>query len=147
MVIQHKKDAKGAIIYTLPGNPTPLARPRFGRGRIFDKQKLLKINHGIILNHLHNNRPFYSGPLSLSAIFYLGFPSRMSRKRKKQLLGTPRPLRPDIDNYIKYILDVANKILFYDDALIAVVHAKKIYDPDPRTEFTITELTNERADQ
>lgn len=147
MATKTKKNTKGAIIYTLPGNPTPLARPRFGRNRVFDMQKLLKINHGIILNHIHGNRPFYSGPLSLSATFYLGFPSHMSAKKKRENTGQYRTIRPDLDNYIKYILDVANKVLFYDDALIAVVHAKKIYDPNPRTEFTITELTNNGADK
>jgi len=135
--IKHKR-----ATYILPGSPIPCARPRFGHRRVFDSQKLLKINHGLLIGHIHGNRPLYTGPLKLNAIFYVAVPQPLTAKKSK-LYGTYRDKRPDLDNYIKYILDVSNNVLYTDDALIAVVHAKKIYDPKPRTEFTITELTNE----
>lgn len=128
------------VIYILPGNPTPLARARLSGRRFFDQQKLLKINHGIILDRIHNEMPLYTGPLEVNATFYLPFQSGASQKLKNKMIGKFRPLRPDLDNYIKYILDVSNKILFHDDSIVVVIHAQKIYDSIPRTEFTITEI-------
>ncbi len=48
---------------------------------------------------------------------------------------------PDIDNVIKYYLDCSNGILFKDDALVATVNARKLYDNESSyVHMTITEL-------
>jgi len=41
---------------------------------------------------------------------------------------------------IKYVEDVCNGIVFYDDAQIVEIVASKIYDEIPRTEFEIIPL-------
>lgn len=133
------------IIYVLPGNPVPLARPRFGKNRIFDCQKLLKVNHGIVLNSIHNNRPLYKGPLVLDVTFFLPIGGSFSEKKRANLENTGHKNRPDLDNLVKYILDASNKILFHDDSLISVIHAQKIYSKDPKTVFTITELNDAKT--
>jgi len=134
-------DGKEVLVYILEGNPTPLARPRFGQNRVFDSQKQRKINHGLALRYIHGNKPLYEGPLRLDVTFYLPAGKSFSAEQRNKLYGTPRPQRPDIDNLIKYILDAANGVLYKDDALIASVYADKVYDKNPRTEFTILELT------
>lgn len=50
-------------------------------------------------------------------------------------------IRPDIDNLIKQVLDLAQPILFTNDSIVAQLAAKKVYDLNPRTEFTISVLS------
>ena len=48
--------------------------------------------------------------------------------------------RPDIDNYIKAILDCSNEILFKDDGQVAALSSQKLYSLNPRIEIEITSL-------
>ena len=131
-------------LYVLPGNPVALARPRFSRNKVFDSQKLLKINHGLVVKNIHGDKPFFKGPLKMLILFFLRVPkSKTSKKKYANIEGTHHLTRPDIDNCIKYVLDICNNVLFRDDSIISEVHAKKFYSFNPRTEFMITELSNE----
>lgn len=51
--------------------------------------------------------------------------------------------RPDLDNYIKALLDASNGILFKDDGQVAAMSAQKLYSLDPRIEIEIYELEDE----
>ena len=49
--------------------------------------------------------------------------------------------RPDIDNFIKFIMDALNGTYWRDDSQICLISAKKIYTGmAPRTEISIVEL-------
>ena len=122
--------------YTIPGNPIPLARPRFGQGRVWDEQKTLKFNVGLFLAHQHANQPYFTGPLAIVATFYLPIPKGQSKK----LNGKYHIYKPDIDNLEKFLLDSAQSIIFGDDCIVSVISATKQYDSNPRTVFTVTEL-------
>jgi Holliday junction resolvase RusA-like endonuclease len=134
--------------YIITGDPTPLARPRFaGPSRhVYDSQKILK--HSIIhqLINQHAGRKLFAGACRLDVIFYLRIP-KTSITRMKTLQGQYHVFKPDLSNLIKFVEDVAsmrdmddNEILIKDDCIISSISAKKIYDLNPRTEFTITEL-------
>lgn len=129
------------MIYIIKGDPTPLARARHGRGRTWDPQKQLKLVYGIELERQHNNAPWYDSPLHMDITFFMPIP-KTSNKRRQLIDGSPHRYRPDLDNTIKFILDVATGILFKDDAIISSINAKKIYDLEPRTEFTLREISN-----
>lgn len=133
-----------SCVYVIKGDPTPLARARHGRGRTWDPQKQLKLVYGIELERQHNNAPWFDGPLHLDIVFFMPIP-KTSTKRRHMIDGTPHRFRPDLDNTIKFILDVATGILFKDDAIISSINAKKLYDLEPRTEFIITEIENGTA--
>ena len=120
-------------IYTIDGIPVPLKRPRFSAGHVWNSQKQLFMIYGICLKEQHNDLPLYEGPLSLSITFY--FP-----KNKKQTNSYWHTFRPDLSNLIKLIEDTAQGVLYKEDCIISEIHAKKVYDNDTRTEFTITEL-------
>ena len=126
--------------YMVPGDPIPLARCRYGgRGQIYDAQKHLKNQWQIVLAHQHENIPLFTGALFLDITFF--FPMPLSLKRKwPQLQYKPHTNTPDIDNCVKFIFDVGNNILYPDDRSICQVQARKLYDYEPRTEFTITRL-------
>jgi len=125
------------IVYVLDGDPTPLARARIGRGRCWDSQKKTKLVHGITLSAQHGQRPMYSGPLLMTMTFYCPIPPSRERKIKP---GYPHAVKPDLDNFIKYICDVAQDILFENDSRVAQITCKKVYSRKPRTEFTIKVL-------
>ncbi len=125
------------IIYLIPGSPRSLQRARWGAGRVWDPQKQEKVLHGIDLLRQHDERKMYGGPLLLEVMFYMQIPLKGNIAR---LDKTYHIYKPDLDNLIKFVKDIATKILYNDDCLISDIVAKKRYDKNPRTEFTITEL-------
>lgn len=124
-------------VYILPGDPTPLARPRFGNKTVWDAQKGQKLVNGIGLREQHENVPLFEGALHLDITFYFPVP-KVNRKHHK--VGAFHIFKPDLSNLIKYVEDVAVDILYKDDAIIAKITAQKLYAEHPRTEFTITNL-------
>ena len=124
--------------YIIPGNPIPLARPRFSLRSTYDSQRLLKGNMRILVEHLHGTLPMYEGPLLLKIVFYLPIPKKSSKDNK--LCNRFHVYKPDLSNLIKFIEDVGSGLLYHDDCLIARIEASKQYDFDPRTEFEIIQI-------
>lgn len=129
-----------AKTYILHGSPVPLARARIANRRMWDSQKELKLVCGIQLAQQHLDHPLFCGPLELDVTFYMPIPQSSARKR---LDGSHCFFKPDLDNLIKFIADVGNGILYKDDACIALIKAKKVYDELPRTVFILRELDEE----
>jgi Holliday junction resolvase RusA-like endonuclease len=67
-------------------------------------------------------------------------PRTASKRRQIELDGMHHIIKPDIDNMIKYYLDICTNVVFKDDCIIAQVTARKVYDQNPRTQFTLLEL-------
>lgn len=127
--------------YTLLGNPIPLARARHANNRVYDSQKAQKLAAGIFLSRQHQNGPLFVGPLEVEIEFLFAYP----KSRKCAPFGCPslpHYIRPDIDNCIKWCLDIAIGILYHDDCIISSLIAKKMYCErgDEKTVFTIREL-------
>ena len=125
-----------SITYTIPGDPIPLARPRFGQNRVWDSQKAIKFSAGLFVSKTHASQPLFIGPITLDVIFYLPKPKSVP----KLMLGRHHTSRPDLDNLIKFVGDICNGIAYNDDACIAVINAAKLYDNNPRTVFTLSEM-------
>lgn len=123
--------------YFLDGQPIPLARHRssISTGKCYDAQKNLKLIQSISLHKQHKTSPLL-GPLSINIIFFMKIP-KLSKPKQKTINGTPDPHRPDLDNLIKFVLDVSNGIIFKDDSQIVKIIATKIYSDKPHTEFII----------
>jgi Holliday junction resolvase RusA-like endonuclease len=126
--------------YVIEGDPTPLfrAKPAYNQRLMYDSQKNQKLVTGITLSNQHNDRPFFTGPIALEAVFYMPVPKTRLRERT-ELLGTFHFVRPDLSNLLKYIEDAALTILYKDDCIISKIAIEKIYG-EPRTEFTISSL-------
>lgn len=118
--------------YIIPGNPVALQRPRFNQGqkRPWDPQKKIKEQFAFIIRAQNKISLMYQGPLEIDITFFMG------HKKKNGYHSSV----PDLDNMIKFLQDVAQGILFENDSLIASIKARKVYDENPRTEFTIREL-------
>lgn len=123
------------VKYVIKGKPTPLARPRYSKNKVYNSQKELMELITAALKIQHGTRALYQGPLSLNVTFYFPYPQKQSRVPR-----TWHSFRPDLSNLIKLIEDCAQPVLFHDDCAIAQIIANKLYDNEPRTEFIITEL-------
>ena len=126
--------------YRLYGVPVPLARPRMGTRTVYDSQKNMKLIHGIELSKQHENRPMFSGHLHLDAVFVFPMPKKTPAKQREVLNNSFYKPRPDIDNLIKYIADIATGILYQDDCNIVSVTAKKVYGEEAHTVFKIKNI-------
>ena len=89
-----------------------------------------------------------TGSISINLIFYMPRPKHHYRTGKyKHLLKDScketiyHSVKPDLDNLVKYIIDVMNKGYYVDDSQVCVIQAQKIYSfvDIPRTEVTIEE--------
>lgn len=61
------------------------------------------------------------GPLAIDLTFYLPKPKSKPKGKKYP------DVRPDLDNFVKLIMDCANERLFTDDGRIVEIHARKLY--------------------
>jgi Holliday junction resolvase RusA-like endonuclease len=128
---------KTFIIY---GNPIALARPRFGHKHVFDSQHFEKLNAGLsIRNQMGDDPLFQNCPLFAEIIFFIKMP-KCNLEKRSQLLDTYHYTRADLDNLIKFLLDICNNVVYKDDCLISKIIATKIYGEEPSTKFTIGTL-------
>lgn len=124
------------MTYIIDGDPISWARarPNYNSRRMWDAQKHEKLVLGLDLVKQHGPNPPFSGPISLEVNFYMKLP------QKGRNPGDWHSGKPDFSNLLKFIEDTGNKILYIDDCMIVSVSGKKVYDRNPRTEFTITRL-------
>lgn len=128
--------------YIVKQPPTPWQRARINGNRFFDGQKDLKVIYGIYLQQQHDDEPLFSRPIEMDITFYMPTPLAVEfriRKKKNEIDAYHRS-RPDLDNMIKFCLDAIKDVLITDDKIIYAITARKVYDDDPRTEFTIKEI-------
>ena len=71
----------------------------------------------------------FDEPVEMSVVVYRKPPKSWSKKKiKKAMDGLIVPkTRPDLDNYLKAILDGLNEIAFTDDSLVCKIQAEKKY--------------------
>jgi Holliday junction resolvase RusA-like endonuclease len=119
---------------TIKGNPIPLARPRFGKGHVYDSQKNEREAYCWEIR-MQRIKYRVDGAIRLTLIFEMAIP-----KGKKGLVGKLHCKRPDLSNLIKFVEDSALGVLYKDDNLIAEIVAKKIYSLEPKTTIIIEEL-------
>lgn len=133
-------------VYRITGTPIPLARARMCKHGVYDPQKNEKLIIGLDLRSQHGDREPYEGPLHLDITFFMGMP-KYTKSKWQQLCHTYHNIKPDIDNLEKFLLDICNNILIKDDCQIASVTKRKLYDYEPRTEFSFTPLTGKYGEK
>lgn len=70
----------------------------------------------------YGNKKPAKGALKVDIVMWLEKPPSIKRKHPS--------VRPDIDNYLKAILDAANKIVWKDDGQVVCLHSTKMYAND-----------------
>jgi Holliday junction resolvase RusA-like endonuclease len=124
--------------YCIPVNPIPWQRAGINGKRFFDRQENDKVSFGLILRDQHGFEPLFSGPLRFDVVFYIKRPKNKQRQPSPWHITTP-----DFDNYLKFLSDSMNSVIWEDDKYVCAGSWLLIYDENPRTEFTITELKDD----
>lgn len=92
-------------------------------------------------------RPFapetlFTGPVSLSLVFFRAIPKSTSAKRRKMMVDYKilPTTRPDIDNYAYLVTNALTGIVYEDDSLVCTLICHKFYSERPRTHIFVQEI-------
>ena len=127
------------IEFTINGECVPKARPRFSKfGHVYTTPKTRAYENIVKSTAIDNRVPCVTTALRVELIIYKSIPKSFSKtKRKLANEGKIYPIvKPDIDNYVKSVLDGLNGVLFMDDKQIVDFRAIKKYSENPRVEVT-----------
>lgn len=130
--------------------PMAQSRPRFARrerGVVAYEKKEMKIwraECSRLIKEAFGSDRLIETPLKIDVIFYIQPPKYIfSKKRLKEKLEAEKIFcgkKPDIDNYLKALLDSMTGIVFKDDGQVVECRARKLYSLNPRMDFTIKEV-------
>lgn len=126
--------------YVLLGDPKALQRVRFGKGRVWNPQKQLKLCLSLELQKQHVGDKFCNAT-EAQILFFMPIPSSFSEKKKRILDGRPHIVKPDNDNLEKLVYDCLKDAgILKDDCIISDTILKKRYSFNPRTEIILKEI-------
>jgi Holliday junction resolvase RusA-like endonuclease len=123
----------------IPGEPVPLKRPRFCRGRVYDSQTVEKNSLRWRMKVAHKGDPL-KGPIEVRCEFIFEPAASASKTKKAAMNGKAHTQKPDTDNLIKLLLDSGNKVLWGDDSQVASLSGKKTWGSPARTIIHFQEL-------
>lgn len=108
--------------FVIPGKPFAWKRPRFNRasGATFnDATQEAYFSTVASIAQRHTNGPI-DGPVSLGVAATFAMPKSWSKKKRAAMAGQLHTQKPDLSNLVKAIEDACNRVLFSDDAQVAV---------------------------
>ena len=113
-------------------NVAPFAKPRMTQRDRWAKRQIVRdyfafrdtVKQEIErLLALQNNDDKNKSWEELDIVFFIPMPKSWSKKKRSEMAGTPHKQRPDLDNYIKGLLDA----LLEEDCKVWRVSARKIW--------------------
>lgn len=130
--------------------PMAQSRPRFarrGRGVVAYEKKEMKIwrsECSKLIKEAFELKELIESRLTIDVTFYIQPPKYIhSKKKLKEKLEAEEIFcgkKPDIDNYLKSLLDSMTGVVFKDDGQVVECRARKLYSLKPRIEFEIKEI-------
>lgn len=135
------------IELTIPGVVHPKGRPRFSNQGGFTRTytpKKTRDYEALVKYHalqLNTSEPLTEA-IEVDISVHKVPPKSWSKKKQKEALdGVIKPVtKPDIDNYVKAILDSLNGVLFKDDNQIVSLTVKKVYAEEHKAVVKIREI-------
>lgn len=130
------------ITFTIPGQPKGKGRARFTRtghaytpGPTRAYEALARL---AAAQEMRGCAP-HSCPVQVDIQAQLQIPASWPKaKREAALRGDIKPTgRPDVDNYVKAILDAANSVVWVDDSQVVRIVAEKRYALSPELIVTV----------
>jgi Holliday junction resolvase RusA-like endonuclease len=118
----------------IPGKPIPLSRARASKSGFYDSQYKVKQNiRSYIRNQIPDGFKPRQEPIKIFVTFTMPMPKSWSKKKKRELLGTPHLDRPDASNLLKFYEDCFNKVLWCDDSILWSISIIKIWGEEGST--------------
>ncbi len=128
----------------IEGDPVAKERPRFTkRGFAYTPAKTKSAEEMIAWAWKNQSKQYFDDtPIKVNIDFYKSPPKSTSKKRLELMENKEiRPTtRPDIDNYVKLVLDSLNGVAFKDDNQICELVSRKFYSINPRIEIEMEEI-------
>lgn len=133
---------------TLNIEPKPQSRPRFDRrGHAYEDRAMKAWRNkcsGLLADELLLYPVSDSKAFSMDITFYIQPPQYIAKVKRNQerLQAETMPVfkKPDIDNYVKALLDSWSGFVFKDDGQVADLTARKRYSYRPRIEVEIERI-------
>ena len=129
-----------SIKYVLPGNPIAWTRavPNYGKHRMYDSQKNVRLIIGIEIQKQHGTAPNFEGAIALEAYYYFTPPQRCNPDKLPEWHLT----KPDTSNLTKLYEDILSCDLgiIKNDSMICKEYCEKRYSLEPKTIIILTEL-------
>lgn len=140
-----EKVKKGrSYTYILKGEPESLALKRSDNLIGWNNSKERKLITNITLDAQHNHRPIFTGSVAVDIQFYFQVPKSPRAKRKAEQ-GDLYPYEPSILLCFHFIENSALGIIFRDPITIVSLSCNKLFDEEPRTVITVTELYEKKG--
>ncbi len=125
--------------YILKGEPEALVLRRSEDIIGWNAHKERKLIADISFESQHGERPLFSGPISFDALFYFPIPHPVRAKIKAKH-GDMHSDKPCVFLLLNFLVTSSQGIFFVDTRNVVHTSGFKLYDREPRTELTITEL-------
>lgn len=125
--------------YILKGEPEALVLRRADDITGWNTHKERKLIVDISLESQHDDRPLFAGDLWVDVTFYFTIPHPI-RAKTKALDGDSHICKPSLFLLLNFLEHSAEHIVWADTVNVARMTCTKLYDKEPRTELTITEL-------
>ncbi len=132
---------KESIVFIIDSDPVAWKRPgQNGRFR-YDTQRSTKNDLGRIIRLQAGNRIPLEGKIQLEAIFAFSTPCSTSKKKAKLLIGQKHDKKPDIDNCLKFYLDLCKDCgVYHDDCQVCDVSMVKLWSDKSEVILHFVEL-------
>lgn len=114
------------IKVTIPGKPTPKARPRLGKWGVYTPKETTDYERyvsEVIFYHLHKDKATVMLPICdpIKLVIRVYF----NPAYHKENYDLPHTKRPDIDNLLKSLMDGLNRGIIKDDSQVYKVDIEK----------------------
>jgi len=120
--------------------PIAWKRARRKGDRYYDEQVNDKAVYAYIARAALKRFIPVEGAVKLTLTFHMAMPKSWSQKKKDAMEGKFCVAKPDLDNYIKFILDAFNEVIWLDDKQVVSITASKVYSSQPKTEVEYDEV-------
>ncbi len=130
------------VEFSIPARPIPKSRPRFNTrtGRAFTDDKT-RVFENIISLAYGARHYFEKEYIKVELIFNIEIPKSYSKKKRQEALeGKIRPVKADLDNYIKSVQDGLNETAFKDDKYIVRIEAEKRFAEENRIDVVLESM-------
>lgn len=137
------------MLLVIPGKPQAQKRHRYTRSRngnmwVYDPQARDKVfTRQVMTAGIERELPNFEFPMFPDVYFrfYMPIPRSLSKARREHAEGEKlrHATKPDVDNMVKYYLDVMKGVMIKDDNAVKLLGALKLYSPHPRVEIELTE--------
>jgi len=127
------------INFSVPGQPTPLARARHGKGRTYEAKGMASSKSDVANAYLDALRSYvadgppigpHEGPVTISILSVFLAP-------KDCWPGRECTKRPDLDNLCKLVCDALNGVAYRDDSQIICAILRKQFGEIAETHVSI----------